>query len=91
MARRGGGDAVAAGATDPRSETGHRGMTGAIIDWRCDDMCVLQAIVAVLLPPLAVLWKRGLGSSFVLSIILTILGYVPGLIYALYVVITDRD
>ncbi len=54
-------------------------------------MCVLQGIVAFLLPPLAVLWKRGLGSSFLLSIVLTILGYVPGLVYALYVVITDRD
>jgi uncharacterized membrane protein YqaE (UPF0057 family) len=54
-------------------------------------MCVLQTIVAILLPPLAVLWKRGLGSSFVLSIILTILGYVPGLVYAIYVVLTDRD
>ena len=54
-------------------------------------MCVLQAIVAILLPPLAVLWKRGLGSSFLLSILLTILGYVPGLVYALYVVITGRD
>ena len=30
-------------------------------------MCVLQVIVAVLLPPLAVLWKRGLGASFVLN------------------------
>lgn len=54
-------------------------------------MCVLQTIVAFLLPPLAVLWKRGFGSSFVLSIILTILGYVPGLVYAIYVVLTGRD
>jgi uncharacterized membrane protein YqaE (UPF0057 family) len=54
-------------------------------------MCVLQVLVAILLPPLAVLWRRGLGSSFLLSIILTILGYVPGLIYAIYVVLTDRD
>lgn len=54
-------------------------------------MCVLQTIVAFFLPPLAVLWKRGLGSSFVLSIILTLLGYVPGVVYAIYVVVTGRD
>ena len=50
-----------------------------------------QRFVSDWLPPLAVLWKRGLGASFVLSIVLTILGYVPGLVYALYVVITGRD
>lgn len=65
--------------------------TGGAIRGRGETMCVLQVIVAVLLPPLAVLWKRGLGASFVLSIVLTILGYVPGLVYAIYVVLTGRD
>lgn len=50
-------------------------------------MTIIQIIISVLIPPLGVFLKRGLGWSFVLSILLTLLGYIPGLIYALYVVV----
>lgn len=50
-------------------------------------VAIIQIIVSVLIPPLGVFLKRGLGWSFVLSILLTLLGYIPGLIYALYVVV----
>lgn len=49
-------------------------------------MTVLEIIMAVLLPPIAVLLRRGIGGEFVLSIILSIIGWLPGVIYALYVV-----
>lgn len=39
----------------------------------------------VLIPPLAVFLRRGLGINFILSIILTILGYVLGLAHAIWV------
>lgn len=52
-------------------------------------MKVLQIIAAIIIPPLGVFLKRGLGWSFVLSILLTLLAYVPGLIYALYIVLRD--
>lgn len=52
-------------------------------------MKVVQIIAAILLPPLGVFLKRGLGWSFLLSILLTLLAYVPGLIYALYIVLRD--
>jgi uncharacterized membrane protein YqaE (UPF0057 family) len=45
---------------------------------------LLLVIIAILLPPLAVLLVDGLGGPFVLSILLWLLFYVPGLIYALY-------
>jgi uncharacterized membrane protein YqaE (UPF0057 family) len=35
--------------------------------------------------PVAVLMKRGFGTAFILNIVLTILGWVPGVIHALYV------
>lgn len=54
-------------------------------------MAILQTIASILLPPLGVFWKRGIGGSFFLSIILTLLGYVPGLIYAIYVVLFSGE
>ncbi|MFG0306300.1 MAG: YqaE/Pmp3 family membrane protein [Phycisphaerales bacterium JB040] len=48
---------------------------------------LLMVIIAILLPPLAVGLKKGAGGALVLGIILWLLFYVPGLIYALYVVL----
>jgi len=52
----------------------------------CNDIC--SVILAILLPPLGVLCKFGCTSQFVIAIILTLLGYVPGIIYALYLIVT---
>ena len=52
-------------------------------------MDIARVIFSVIIPPVGVFLKRGLSWSFVLSILLTILGYFPGLIYALYVVLGD--
>ncbi|MBA2758606.1 MAG: YqaE/Pmp3 family membrane protein [Chloroflexia bacterium] len=54
-------------------------------------MGILQTIVAVLIPPLGVFWKKGFGFQFFLSILLTVVGYLPGVIYALYVVVLSKD
>lgn len=48
---------------------------------------LLYVIVAILLPPVAVGLKRGIGLSLVINIILTLLFYLPGLIHALWVVL----
>lgn len=45
---------------------------------------LLLVIIAILLPPVAVALVDGIGGPFFLSILLTLLFYVPGLIYALY-------
>jgi len=45
-------------------------------------------IAAIILPPLAVGLKRGVGLALVISIILTLLFFIPGMIHALYVVLT---
>lgn len=48
---------------------------------------VLLAILAILLPPLAVYLKEGeINSKFWISLILTLLFWIPGVIYALLVV-----
>lgn len=47
----------------------------------------LLVIIAILLPPLAVGLKEGIGLQLLLSIILTLLFYVPGLLHALWIVL----
>ncbi|MEL6246004.1 MAG: YqaE/Pmp3 family membrane protein [Pseudomonadota bacterium] len=47
---------------------------------------LLLILASILLPPLAVALKRGIGWPFVLNILLTVLGYVPGLVHAIWIV-----
>ena len=48
---------------------------------------VLMVIVAFLLPPLAVGLKEGIGTSFIINVVLTLLLWLPGFIHALIVVL----
>ena len=48
-------------------------------------MSLLTIILSILLPPLAVFLKHGLSSEFLISLLLTLLGWLPGVIYAFYV------
>ncbi len=48
---------------------------------------LLMVIVAFLLPPLAVGLKEGLGTSFIINVVLTLLFWLPGFIHALIVVL----
>jgi len=47
----------------------------------------LKIILAILLPPVGVFTEVGFKGHFWLNILLTLLGYVPGIIHALYVII----
>ncbi|WP_461489654.1 YqaE/Pmp3 family membrane protein [Pontibacter sp. HJ8] len=47
---------------------------------------IIEIILAILIPPLAVFLHDGIGTSFWISIILWLLGIIPGIIYALLVV-----
>jgi uncharacterized membrane protein YqaE (UPF0057 family) len=47
---------------------------------------LIRIIAAILLPPLGVFLKVGLGGAFWLNILLTLLGFVPGMIHALWVI-----
>lgn len=48
---------------------------------------VLLVILAILLPPLAVYMLEGLTDYFWIDLILTILGWLPGVIFALYLIL----
>ena len=53
-------------------------------------MNVVQIVAAVLVPPLGVFLKRGISGAFWLSIPLTLLAFVPGMIFALWVVLSGE-
>ncbi len=50
-------------------------------------MDVVRILAAIILPPLGVFMQVGLGLHFWLNILLTLLGYVPGIIHAIWVVV----
>jgi len=54
-------------------------------------MDLLRILCSIFLPPLGVLLQVGLGVHFWLNILLTLLGYFPGLIHALYVILREED
>ena len=51
-------------------------------------MDILRIIAAIILPPLGVFLQVGIGFHFWLNIVLTILGFVPGIIHALWVILS---
>ncbi|XP_057963168.1 hydrophobic protein LTI6B-like [Malania oleifera] len=46
----------------------------------------IDILVAILLPPLGVFLKFGCEVEFWICLLLTILGYLPGIIYAIYAI-----
>lgn len=46
----------------------------------------IKIILAIILPPLGVFFEVGLTKHFWLNVLLTLLGFIPGIIHALYVI-----
>ena len=49
-------------------------------------MDVVRILLAIVLPPVGVFLQVGIGLHFWINILLTILGYVPGIIHAIWLV-----
>ncbi|MBT8484951.1 MAG: YqaE/Pmp3 family membrane protein [Phycisphaerae bacterium] len=49
-------------------------------------MDILKLILAILIPPLGVALEVGLSTHFWLNLVLTLLGYIPGIIHAIFVI-----
>jgi len=47
---------------------------------------LLLIIIAILLPPVAVFLKSGVGKDLLINIILCLLFFIPGVLHALWVV-----
>jgi uncharacterized membrane protein YqaE (UPF0057 family) len=52
---------------------------------------VIRIIFAILLPPVGVFLTVGLGMHFWLNILLTILGYIPGIVHAIWIIARRSD
>ncbi|SPJ22738.1 YqaE/Pmp3 family membrane protein [Palleronia abyssalis] len=50
-------------------------------------MDIIRIIIAIFIPPLGVFLQEGLGKHFWINVILTILGYIPGIVHALWIII----
>lgn len=49
-------------------------------------MDIIRIIFSVLLPPVGVFLQVGIGAQFWLNILLTLLGYIPGVVHAVYII-----
>ena len=49
-------------------------------------MDIIRLIFAVILPPLGVFLQVGIGAQFWINILLTILGYIPGIVHAVWII-----
>ncbi len=49
-------------------------------------MDLLRILLAILLPPIGVLFQVGLGLQFWINILLTLCGFLPGIIHAVYII-----
>jgi uncharacterized membrane protein YqaE (UPF0057 family) len=56
-------------------------------DVQIDETSLIALILAFFLPPLGVAIKDGFGSSFIINCLLTLLGFIPGIIHALFVIL----
>ena len=48
-------------------------------------MQLLRIIASIILPPVGVFLTVGIGTTLVINILLTILGWLPGVIHALWI------
>lgn len=48
---------------------------------------IVRILLAILLPPIGVYLQVGFGLHFWLNVILTLLGYVPGIIHAVWIIL----
>ena len=53
-------------------------------------MKLVKIILSILLPPLAAFMQVGLTTQFWVNVILTVLFWLPGVIHALWLVLTDK-
>jgi uncharacterized membrane protein YqaE (UPF0057 family) len=56
--------------------------------WREKEFLVdgCRIIASIIIPPLGVFLQVGFGWEFWLNILLTLLGYIPGLVHAIWVI-----
>jgi len=50
------------------------------------DLDLLRLLLAIVLPPVGVFLQVGIGLQFWVNILLTLLGYIPGIVHAVWII-----
>jgi uncharacterized membrane protein YqaE (UPF0057 family) len=50
-----------------------------------------QIIFAIVLPPVGVFLSVGIGSALIINVLLTLLGWLPGVIHALWIINQESE
>lgn len=58
---------------------------------KSNNMNLLRIIIGVLLPPVGVFMTVGIGPTLLINILLTVLGWLPGSIHALWVIVKQEE
>jgi uncharacterized membrane protein YqaE (UPF0057 family) len=67
-------------------ESGSTGVIRRSAFLRRSPMDLIRILLSILLPPLGVFLQVGLGLHFWLNILLTLLGYIPGVVHAVWII-----
>ena len=54
-------------------------------------MAIIKILLAIFLPPIAAFLQVGFSAHFFINIVLTLLAGIPGMIHALWLVISDQS
>lgn len=54
-------------------------------------MNILKVLLAILLPPLGVFLQVGIGVQFWINLVLTLFGYIPGIVHAIWIIARRSD
>lgn len=52
---------------------------------------IIRILFAIFLPPIGVFLTVGLGKSFWINILLTLLGFIPGIVHAVWVIAKNSE
>lgn len=50
---------------------------------------LIHIILAILLPPVAVFLKSGVGKDLIINIVLSLIFFIPGVLHALWLITKD--
>jgi len=53
-------------------------------------MELIKIICAIIVPPLGVFLQVGIGKHFWINILLTLLGYIPGIVHGIWVIAKNK-
>ncbi|MDQ6969960.1 MAG: YqaE/Pmp3 family membrane protein [Mariprofundus sp.] len=53
-------------------------------------MNILNLILSIIFPPVGAFLQVGASKHFFINIVLTLLGFIPGVAHALWLVVTDQ-